>query len=531
MGSYTDEDGNTVTYDISTGEIVSITPNGGVPPLLGGQPPAATGSGPVYDSNGNVISPNPVAAPAAAGGGSGGKLASPGADPGSNGGYPSLGEWRQTGATGAPPWAAAQLAGIPYAQWAASYKAAQEKATSGVQYGGTGISTVNAEIAAKTAADQRAQQQDQFNETMGYNKAVNDQTRAYQQQQLDVQKGNTLLNLGQRPDTLIKYLYAIRGQQTPQAISGTTSNLPGYGNITGQPNPAPGAGATGASPSSTPVASASPILEGPPRLGEPGAQNVQTNANLVLAAQNPGALSEAMGMKNVPYLGAQQANGQNLTFSPFVPNDQGGGRFANSIGNIIGVGPGNLPPDISLDKYGDIHSATAKYATTPEESARSQAQYDSNRFAKGGVIPEPVIGIGTRSGQVYTFGEEGPEEVEPAKKPYTSDGSGSYASGGTIGTPSLSADFFNNPNLKSVVDRGYNSSPQTPLFPQIGIATGGGQSLIPSTQTLNSLLPSEQSLYGGALQDEFGANPDDVFSLAKRLGPQVTGLRTPRFTN
>ncbi len=113
----------------------------------------------------------------------------------------------------------------------------------------------------------------------------------------------------------------------------------------------------------------------------------------------------------------------------------------------------------------------------------------------------------------------------------------SYSNGGTIGftnPPTLGGNasgFFNDPNLKQVVDRGYNSNPGTPLFPQIGIATGGGQSLIPSMQRLNSLLPSEQSLYAGALQDEFGANAEDVFSLSKKLAPQVSGLRTPSFTN
>ena len=34
-----------------------------------------------------------------------------------------------------------------------------------------------------------------------------------------------------------------------------------------------------------------------------------------------------------------------------------------------------------------------------------------------------------------------------------------------------------------------------------------------------------------ALQDEFGANPEDVFSLGRSLAPQVSGLRTPRFSN
>ena len=34
-------------------------------------------------------------------------------------------------------------------------------------------------------------------------------------------------------------------------------------------------------------------------------------------------------------------------------------------------------------------------------------------FAEGGVIPEPIVGVGLNSGQGYTFGEEGPETVIP----------------------------------------------------------------------------------------------------------------------
>ncbi len=115
----------------------------------------------------------------------------------------------------------------------------------------------------------------------------------------------------------------------------------------------------------------------------------------------------------------------------------------------------------------------------------------------------------------------------------------SYADGGTIGfspsdTPSLggsASGFFNDPNLQKVVQRGYNSDPNTPLFPQIGVATNGGQSLIPSMQRLNTLLPSEQSLYGGAIQDEFGGNAADTFALSQKLAPGANNLSTPNYKN
>jgi len=229
-------------------------------------------------------------------------------------------------------------------------------------------------------------------------------------------------------------------------------------------------------------------------------------------------------------------------------------------------------------------------------------------MAAGGIVPEPVMGVGLHSGQTYTFGERGPETVVPQGQSVSDvrgkGGTGSYAGGGTIGydpasgaaganafiaqfnqqqaapqpaaappaasqpvaappplptqqtsalTPPapaapqfagmpgpapaqnynapLSPNVFNPSNLPSIVARGYNSSPLTPLFPNVGIATNGGQSLIPSAQRYNSLLPSEQQNYSGALQDEFGVVPQDIYSIMQKLMPRVSGLRTPRFAN
>jgi hypothetical protein len=204
---------------------------------------------------------------------------------------------------------------------------------------------------------------------------------------------------------------------------------------------------------------------------------------------------------------------------------------------------------------------TLRLAPNDPDAASLMAKYPGRYrvgFSGGGLIPEPVIGIGQQSGQTYEFGEKGTEAVVPndifeklmqsaGEVDYSEDTGkkkrrvkvNRYASGGTIGynpgnTPSLgsqSADFFNDPRLQQVVAQGFNSSPQTPLFPQIGVATNGGQSLVASSQRLNSLLPSEQSVYAGTLRDEFGAQPDDVFALARKLAPQVSGLRTPRYVN
>lgn len=482
---------------------------------------------------------------------------------------------------------------------------------------------------ANVAEDRR-----QFQEKYDYDKAKFNQQAQAESAKLaqnaqqfaasqDLSRGNTLLGLGSRPDTLIKYLYAIRGQQTPQAIAGTTTNLPGYQNIVGQPNAGgtiPSAGAVGGAPvpSSSGAAPASaPSLVSQPGMLTPqpfnmGWQDVLNKTNAINA---PGGnrINQLDGTTGLNLGPANPLMGQG--------NVLGGNQYANALSKITamqgGGGLGNAPGYKPGEFYNSPTPYTPNRARTPAEEAE-QLRIDTNGYAEGGLIPEKVNGIGEDSGQPYTFGEEGTEAVvsndmlerlmqvagkvdlhqkskdgrsqrfsftlnappkakkdqptpgdrpdvnsyasggsigyEPSKKSSTmpsglhmmpngqmmgEGGMNSYAAGGTIGydpsnVPSLgsqASDFFNDPNLSTVVNRGYNSSPQTPLFPQIGIATGQGQSLIPSMQRLNSLLPSEQSLYAGALQDEFGAQPDDVFSLSKRLAPQVSGLRTPRFAN
>lgn len=366
----------------------------------------------------------------------------------------------------------------------------------------TGGGTTAAVAQRSAAADASlAEQQRQFNENMGMHKAEYNQNYAFNQ-------GKELLGLGSRPDTLIKYLYAIRGQQTPQAVAGTTTNLPGFQNVVGQPNPG-GAAAPAAQPAAAPVGIQAPRLAPLPTL----------------------AGADLRGMIGTPQSATAQVNAQRANNNP-TPNPVDGAITpANPYGSAGGT---PLTSDTanffshlaSLGIFGGPPAPTGGLQSTPEPQPVA--------MAAGGVIPEPVIGYGLHSGQTYTFGERGPETVVPGQGA-APKGDGSYAAGGTIGydpsVPGPSANVFNPPDLQGVVARGYNSSPQTPLFPQIGIATNGGQSLIPSAQRLNSLLPSEQSLYSGALTDEFGVQPDDVFAMTRRLAPQVSGLRTPRFAN
>lgn len=112
------------------------------------------------------------------------------------------------------------------------------------------------------------------------------------------------------------------------------------------------------------------------------------------------------------------------------------------------------------------------------------------QFARGGVVPEPVIGRGIVSGQTYTFGEQGPEGVVPAnmlpdflKK---RGGDGSYALGGLIGYDEVGAPGGGDPfraeepipddpygNFGQYTPDGAVYGPQLPVSSQLPVEYGG----------------------------------------------------------
>lgn len=196
----------------------------------------------------------------------------------------------------------------------------------------------------------------QFDETMGFEKAKYDQNYA-------LERGKTLLGLGSRPDTLIKYLYALRGQQTPQGFGNTTANLPGFQNVLGTNNGAAPSAAPAPAPVAAPVsATAAPVAD--PRVA---------------------AVTQAIS-----------AGGANL--APFV---------APGGGNVTQM----QPP-------GGINSPTQGAQDALIAQGRVPRFFNDGVaiFGDGGPIPEPVIGQGLFSGQQYIFGENGPETVVPQGK-------------------------------------------------------------------------------------------------------------------
>lgn len=59
---------------------------------------------------------------------------------------------------------------------------------------------------------------------------------------------------------------------------------------------------------------------------------------------------------------------------------------------------------------------------------------------------------------------------------------------------------------------------------------GVGGVTLPSAQRWNRLAPSEQQGYAGQLQDQYGVNPSDVFSIMNKLRPAGNFSVAPRWS-
>lgn len=425
----------------------------------------------------------------------------------------------------------------------------------------------NARDAASRTEDQR-----QFQETFDFNKAKFNQEAQANAAQLAQQKELETQKLGLRPETIQRYLYALRGQQTPQQLLGGSSSpaaaagAPRAGapaaaaslNLPGEFNSAPAIQRpTNMTPIATPgtqvTAGVTPLQESRVSLGGPSTAGTLAGGTGALALQNP-ALANLLA--NVP-TPAPTPYGPTVGPSPFK------GGYTNQTVEQSNAASRALQ---AITPAGQTY--TGGSASAPTFSGIVDEDLESRRMARGGIIPEHVVGMGMDSGQTYEFGEEGPEGVvgntvipnEMLERllevsgdvSFAKDSKGgqrmsfklnkspkkgapkidnSYAAGGAIGySMDYNPKVFNPPDLSGIVGRGFNT-PGVPLPPQVGMLTGGGQSLIPSAQSISNALPSELGAYSSFLTDEAGVPSDDVFSLAKRLAPQVSGVRTPSYSS
>jgi hypothetical protein len=222
----------------------------------------------------------------------------------------------------------------------------------------------------------------------------------------DVSRGQTLLSLGSRPETLGRSLYALQGQQAPQGFDFGTSALPGFGPNAQNPT-VPGLGQS---------ATAGPI---PGLPGQP--------APIASPVMNPTAaggvdprVAATMAALNTPGASLQQF--------------------------IAPLSAGDIPTAPATEEQLRQQALLEASGRKPRGTVNGVSFYE-----KGGPIPEPVIGLGLLSGERYMFGEKGKETVVPegktlaevkGKKGKRKSGVRGFATGGTLGlTPAQLAEM------------------------------------------------------------------------------------------
>lgn len=321
---------------------------------------------------------------------------------------------------------------------------------------------------------------------------------------LNVGRGNTLLGLGSRPETLWRYLFGLRGEQTPEG-GPEGKPLPGYTPQEIQATLA-GTGAQGAFGPAAPVgAGAAGAPSAPSRMlaGAPAGGDGAYNVSPVTGQVDPGV---------GPYGYPTNSTGAVAAFDPRT------GAPSTAAPTPVGGNALNIPGQPGATQ-GMQPQQAASQASALLPNLSQQVAAESNRVApgqtpkfigdngvliydQGGLIDEPVIGKGFLSGKSYMFAANGsPEQVKP-----------------------LSGGQFNPPDLQGQISRGFAG---TKSPPQLEAATGG-TSLIPSAQRWNNLLPTERSFYEGSLNDLWGVQAADVGELMARGRTQPFGM-TPRY--
>jgi hypothetical protein len=153
------------------------------------------------------------------------------------------------------------------------------------------------------------------------------------------------------------------------------------------------------------------------------------------------------------------SNAKNTTSTAFgIP------QFLKSTGSAYGLAYGNTNPAAQIsaglqyikDVYGSPLGAYSAW------SSRSPHWY-----ANGGVINEPVMGVGLRSGDRYGFGERGPETVVPGRVHAVSGGSGTVKHETTIHINATGSDI----ELENKLVRVLTSASNGGRLKQIGIST------------------------------------------------------------
>lgn len=316
---------------------------------------------------------------------------------------------------------------------------------------------------------------------------------------LNVSRGNTLLGLGSRPETMWKYLFGVRGEQTPQGDFTNSQQLPGYTNqeinatLAGTGAAGAFGGGAGAGAGAAGGQAANLLPNGKPAIIDHATGQPDYTINPITGKHDAGLAPNTGYQPGAnPYVAAiDPKTGAPMTGAPQVAS--------NTSLTIPGtqMTQGMTPQDLAAQSAKLLPTTQERpnAMVAPGQKPKYVGENGTLIYDSGGLIDEPVIGKGFLSGKNYMFGMNGQQEqVTPSG---SSQGSG------------LSGKLFNPPGLQGQIDKGF-AGVKSP--PQLQAATGG-TSLLPSAQRWSNLLPTEQKFYQGSLQDLWGIPPEDVTAL------------------
>ncbi len=297
-----------------------------------------------------------------------------------------------------------------------------------------------------------AERQRQFNEQFGMDKARGDQQQQIAQGNLQLGQSRLgedqrqfdagqalnyykyLSELASNPRNFVQSLFAQRGQVAPAAANG-------QGNVDAIQRYLPFL--LGGAQTQTQAAPNTATVRMQPYLQDsPMAQPANRFAGGVdLVAQT----NARQGMPQSAPAPMPRAQMSSVTTTPTtIDYGQMAGQTVNTPTQALSNGQTatlayNAPVTQSgIQANEDAANGVAR-VTDPFGNERT---YGGGQYAKGGIIPEPVVGRGVVSGQPYTFGEKGPEAVIPSnmlpkflegRHGKTVDGTRSYALGGDLG--------------------------------------------------------------------------------------------------
>ena len=157
-------------------------------------------------------------------------------------------------------------------------------------------------------------------------------------------------------------------------------------------------------------------------LGKAKTKAAKLSAEHLLAGFGVHVFSPDLTAKGNAPKDAVIAKMKSLVKGDITANSLTAAKQANAILTAMGVSTYTS----ELGTIGHLDSLLSGYEKAKNKGAVTATetllrQLGVRHFAAGGVIPEPVTGFGQQSGQIYQFGEHGPETVTPGAQPGGSD--------------------------------------------------------------------------------------------------------------